>query len=173
MSDNKRWCMDFSNYEIRKYLIKKLKKGTDVLYIVNDEYVSADCEKDYEYITFDGIKQEFYISFIKSQTSIFINNYEIMLIDDIEKKFYTSSDVDDCIVYEGKLNDKSHKQILELILDFINLFQGALNIEVLEQEIMDYDYKNYRKKNFIVNINNPHVNSGRYVFNNIIINVQN
>lgn len=33
MSDNKRWCMDFSNYEIRKYLINKLKKGTDVLYM--------------------------------------------------------------------------------------------------------------------------------------------
>lgn len=38
---------------------------------------------------------------------------------------------------------------------------------------MDYDYINYRKKKFIVNINNPRVNSGRYVFNNIIINVQN
>ena len=123
MRDNKNWCMDFTNYEIRKYLIDKIKEITDVRYIVNDEYISADCEKDYECVTFDGIKQEFYVSFTKCQTSLFINNNEIMFIDDEEKKFYTSSDVDDCIVCEGTLNDKSHKQILELMFDFINLFQ--------------------------------------------------
>ena len=172
MNNEERWCMNFTNDEIKTYLIEKLKRKADVKYIVNDKYVASDCQEDFEYITFDGIKQEFYVSFLKSQTSIFIDNNEIVFIDDNEKRYYTSSDVDDCIVYEGILNNKSHKQILELILKFVQLFQGASNIEVVEVKIVEDSVDSYAKKTYIINIDTPYINNGKYEFHNIIMNVR-
>lgn len=171
MNNEERWCMNFTNNEIKTYLIERLKRNADVKYIVNDKYVASDCQEDFECITFDGIKQEFYVSFLKSQTSIFVHNNEIMFIDDNEKKYYTSSDVDDCIVYEGILNNKSHEQILELILKFIQLFQGASNIQVVEVKIVADSVDSYTRKKYIINIDNPYVNNGKYEFDNIIMNV--
>lgn len=171
MNNEERWCMNFTNDEIKKYLIEQLKQNADVKYIVNDEYVSADCQEDFEYVTFDGTKQEFYVSFLKSQTSIFVDNNEIMFIDDNEKKYYTSSDVDDCIVYEGILNDKSHEQILELIMKFIHLFQGASNVEVVDVKVVEKSFASYTKKAYILNVENIYVNGGRYEFDNIVMNV--
>lgn len=92
--------------------------NVDCKYIVDDNYVTENCKKDFEYITFDGEKQEFYISFLKCQTSIFFRNSEIMFIDDNEKNNYTISDVYGNIVYEGKLNNLSHEQLLTM---FCNL----------------------------------------------------
>ena len=157
-----RWCMNFTNDEIRRYLIEEIKEWANVRYIVNDEYVCDDCEEDFEYVIYDGTKQDFYVSFIKSQTSLFVHNNEIMFIDDEEKKYYTSSDVDDCIVYEGTLNDKSHKQILELILKFINLFKGISNIEVIEEKQIRTNMDSYAKQKYIINVDNVYINSGKY-----------
>lgn len=96
-------------------------------------------------------------------------NKEIVFIDDEEKKYYTSSDIDECIVYEGKLNDKSHEQIIELILRFVKLFQGASKVEVVDEKIVDESFENYKRKSYIINIQNSYINSGRYEFDNIII----
>ena len=171
MDSNERWCMDFSNDEIKKFLIGKIKERTDVRYIVNDEYVNEDCKEDFEYVIFDGTKQEFYVSFTKSQTSLFFHNQEIMFIDDNEKKYYTSSDVDDCIVYEGRLREKSHEQILELIVELINLLKDATNIRIIVEKSISKTINSYAKKHYSINIDNIGCKSGKYEFENIIVNV--
>ena len=50
MTGEERWCMNFSNNEIKTYLIDRLIQDVDIKYIVNDKYVSADCQEDFEYI---------------------------------------------------------------------------------------------------------------------------
>ncbi|MBQ8983541.1 MAG: hypothetical protein IJ079_08115 [Lachnospiraceae bacterium] len=170
-SSDRELCMNFSNAELKSYLIDKMTPFTDVKCIVNDQYVSYDCNDDFEYITFDGTIQEFYISLHKFQTCIFINNEEIMFIDDEEKKHYTWSDVESCIVYEGNLFGKTHKQILELIMEFLNIFRGSSNM-IVKKEIIQTDEKcSYTKYKYYINVNNPNVGSGKYQFDNIIINV--
>ena len=171
MSSIEKWCMDFTNDEIKRFLVGKIKERTDVRYIINDEYVNEDCKEDFEYVTFDGTKQEFYVSFTKSQTSLFFHNQEIVFIDDEEKKYYTSSDVDDCIVYEGRLRGKSHEQILELIFKFIDLLIGATNFRIIEEKTISKTIYSYPKKVYFIYIDNIYCKSGRYEFENIIVNV--
>ena len=160
--NNENWCMDFSNNEIRRWLIDAMIAVADVKCIVNDKYVSYDCEDDFEYITFDGTRQEFYISLIKSHTSLFIHNEEIMFIDDEEKKYYTISDVESCIVYEGNLIDKTHKQILELILKFIKLFHHSTNMQVTKEKLSVGNENSYTKYKYIINISNPNISCDKY-----------
>ena len=76
------------------------------------------------------------------------------------------------MVYEGKLNDKSHKQILELILKFVNLLHGVTDIEIKQEVLIPDSLESYGKNNYIININNPLVASGKYIFENIEINIR-
>ena len=172
MIDNSsKWSMEFTNDEIKRYLADKTKEWAEVCYLVDDIYVEQDSKDNFDYITFDGTKQNFYISFYGTQTAIFFNNNEIMFIDDDEKKHYTSSDVFDNVVYEGRLNDKSHKQILGLILKFVNLLHGVTDIEIKQEVLIPDSLESYGKSNYIININNPLVDSGKYIFENIEINL--
>lgn len=167
----KKWCMHFSNDELKRYLIDEMSSNSDVRCIVNDKYVSYDCDIDFEYITFDGMKQEFYVSLYKFQTCIFTNNEEIMFIDDDEKEHYTWSDVESCIVYEGNLAEKTHEQILELIVSFLKLFHFSSDMKVRKEVIKKNNKDPYTKYKYYININNPTVKNGKYQFENIIIEV--
>ncbi|MDE5582164.1 MAG: hypothetical protein K2J08_00460 [Ruminococcus sp.] len=165
--------MDFSNNEIRKFLIDKLNKNNiNCKYIIDDSYVDYNCEKSFEYITFDGEKQNFFISFLKIQTSLFIYDNEIMFIDDYERKFYTSSDTYGNIVYEGCLKSLSHEQILSIFYKLINLFNGVVKIEVCQEQLSE-QYENYPKYNYKFRIVNPFIKEGIYKFSNIEIEVNN
>lgn len=172
INNSSKWSMEFINDEIKRYLTDKTKEWAEVCYLVDDIYVEENCKDNFDYITFDGTKQNFYISFYGTQTAIFFNNNEIMFIDDDEKEHYTSSDVFDNVVYEGKLNDKSHKQILELILKFVNLLHGVTDIEIKQEVLIPDSLESYGKSNYIININNPLVASGKYIFENIEINIR-
>lgn len=162
--------MDFSNDEVIRFLINKLNDAINCKYIIDDNYVSKDCNQDFEYISFDGEKQEFYISFLKSQTSIFIYNYEIMFIDDKEKEKYTISDVYENIVYEGILKNLSHEQILTMLCQLINLIYGSKNIEVLQEPLSEQS-GSYPKYNYRLKVSNPLYKTGVYKFENIEIEI--
>jgi hypothetical protein len=167
---DKKWCMSFSNSEIQKFIIDKLDYNVDCKYIVDDNYVERDSKKDFEYVTFDGEKQEFYISFLKRQTSIFFFNSEIMFIDDNEKKNYTISDVYGNIVYEGKLNDLSHEQLLTKFCTFINLLYKAENIEVIQKPFPKQD-GNYPRYNYRLKVYKKYCENCVYCFDNIEVEV--
>ena len=153
---DKKWCMDFSNSEIQKFTIDKLDYNVDCKYIVDD--------------TFDGEKQEFYISFLKCQTSIFFRNSEIMFIDDNEKNNYTISDVYGNIVYEGKLNNLSHEQLLTMFCKFIDLLYRAENIEVI-QELLPKQDGSYPKYNYWLRVYKQFCENSVYCFDNIKVEV--
>ena len=71
MIDNSsKWSMEFTNDEIKRYLADKTKEWAEVCYLVDDIYVEQDSKDNFDYITFDGTKQNFYISFYGTQTAI-------------------------------------------------------------------------------------------------------
>ena len=85
INNSSKWSMEFTNDEIKRYLTDKTKEWAEVCYLVDDIYVEENCKDNFDYITFYGTKQNFYISFYGTQTAIFFNNNEIMFIDDDEK----------------------------------------------------------------------------------------
>lgn len=162
------FCMIFTNEEIRDYLIKPLKGYPDVNFRVltsDSKEISENLEDEISFVCFDGEIENFYIRFDGDQTSIFISdeyiskpnkytfNEEFMFIDDITKQYYTSSDTGGNIVYEGRLRDRSHQEILELFSKFIVLLIGAKKI-FIKKTIISQEGFEYPKCEYIVNIIN-------------------
>lgn len=162
------FCMTFKNEEIRDYLIKPLKEYPYLNFRVltsDGEEISGNSEEEISFVCFDGEIENFYIKFDGDQTSIFISdeyipksnkytfNEEFMFIDEINKQCYTSSDTSGNIVYEGRLRDGSHQEILELFRDFIVLLIGAKKIFIKETIVSQEGFE-YPKCEYIVNIIN-------------------
>ena len=170
LKDNEH-CMEFSNKEIVEYLIKPLipNPKIKIRILSNDKEMSLDDAVNQnfpiEYVCFDGLLENFHISFYAHQTSIFITdetakpsrsytfNEEFMFIDDISKKKYTSSDTFHNVVYEGSLRTKTHKEILELFCEFILLLVGATSIRVEETQVSQEGWQ-YPKCKYVVKIKN-------------------
>ena len=132
--------MYFSNKEIIEYLAEKIQPYLDVkvgLFSEDDKVILQDSKDNIKYICFDGNEKKFFISFYGHQTSIYVSdenqsseqkftfNEEFMFIDDKAKTNIVSSDTYRNIVYEGILRYKTHKEILEILADFIVLLNGT------------------------------------------------
>ena len=64
--------------------------------------------------------------FLGHQTSIFAYNQEIMFIDEASRGSYTISDVYGNVVYEGKMREMSHEQMLGMFVKLIScLFEAT------------------------------------------------
>lgn len=163
-----KYCMMFTNEEIIEYLIKPLKKYSNMrirMSSADDVEVLENTIEKICFVSFDGERENFSISFYGHQTSIFISdqdltpqrnytfNEEFMFIDDNNKQHYTSSDTYKNIVYEGKLKDKEHKEILTMFCEFIVMLNGAKSISVQEEVVSDKGFE-YPKCNYIVKIYN-------------------
>jgi len=161
-------CMLFTNKEIIEYLIKPLRKFSDMTIRMSSSDDIELLENTMEkicFVCFDGDKENFCISFYGYQTSIFISdeeltpqrkctfNEEFMFIDDDKKQHYTSSDTYKNVVYEGYLKDMTHKEILELFYEFIILLNGAKSI-LVEEKVVSQEGFEYPKCNYIVKIDN-------------------
>ena len=163
--------MIFSNDEIRTYFIYELEKcKITCSCIVGETYVDKYVTEDYDYITFDGEKQDFFISFSQCEVSIFINEDKIMFIDDNEKKFYTIEDTYDNIVYEGSLIDLSHEEILKKLVSIIKLLYGTKEMKVIKNLSHDQNLL-YPRFDYKLLVNNPFVQGGIYKFDNIMIEI--
>lgn len=171
ISHNHKRYLIFSNDEIRTYFIDELEKAKITCScIVGERYVDKYVSKDYDYITFDGEMQEFFISFSQCEVSIFINEEEIMFIDDNEKKFYTIEDTYENIVYEGSLNDLSHDEILKKLVSIVKLLYGTKELKILKSLSSNQELL-YPRYNYKLIIKNPVVKSGIYKFDNIIFEI--
>ena len=165
----KKYCMEFTNEEIINFLVNPIKKNSKLKIITLDEdnnVVGELSKKPITCVTFDGKSKDtnFSIIFWGHQTSIYVDdenkeasrkeplkkfftfNQEFMFIDDNFKNFYTESDLYGNIFYEGKLSDKTSKEILELILKFVEILIGTIKIEF---ETIVSDKKN-EHGNFII-----------------------
>lgn len=150
------WCMNFTNKEIMEYFVQPLTANPDIniKLLSDDREIKEDSNENIEIVCLDGEKEELFVSFIGCQTSIFILNEEVMFIDENAKKNYTLSDTAFNIVYEGNLRGMTHKEILKMLLEFVNYCVGAYEIYVEEDN-----------KNYIINLK-----SNKYVKNNIYYN---
>lgn len=161
MNDN--WCMDFSNSEIKEFLVDNYSLNCS--FFIDDKEVDINDKRCIEWISIKGSSHRIDIYFLKSETSIFVDEEEFMFIDDNEKKHYCSSDIFDNVVYEGNLNALSHKQILTLIGDFISIFYNGQILDI-RKKLMFKD-KNYDKYNYLIAIKEDDQNRKEYTFDNI------
>ena len=74
---------------------------------------------------------------------IFVDDTEIMFIDENSKGTYTSSDVYNNVVYEGNLRDMSHEEMLKMFSDIILCFYDAEDISIFQLDVPENAYKKY------------------------------
>ena len=188
MNKEKKYCMEFTNEEIINFFVNPIKKNSKLKIITLDEdnnVVGELSKKPITCVTFDGKSKDtnFSIIFWGHQTSIFIDdenkeasrkeplkkfftfNQEFMFIDDHEKEFYTTSDTDYNVVYEGVLTNKAHKEILEILADFVLILEDVKNLEFEEIEVSHINA--YQKCNYIVKIFNDTGIEKEVTFENI------
>ena len=151
---NKQYNMKFTNEEIIRYLIEPAERDRSIeICISTDETtdVARDTHNRITYVSFDGNKEELYVSFMDDTISIFVLNEEIMFLDDKVKESVSSSDTYHNVVYEGTLRDKTHEEILKLIHDVIMIVKGAKEIQI-EETVIEQVGIHYPKCKYIVRI---------------------
>lgn len=173
----KEYCMKFSNEELKKYMIEYLisnacdNKLFRFLSEDGDE-IEINTSEKIGTIVFDGEKENLFISFYDIHTSIFVYEKEIMFIDEAAKNAYTSSDVYDNVVYEGKLREMSHKEMLEMFSEIILCFMDAEDVLMTELDAPRNKYKNYKyyvPHMFLIEVENQNTVDRTNVYENIII----
>lgn len=169
------YCMKFSNEEIRKLFCNKFSEEirSQIIYIAEDGG-EADLEsgKKIETIAFDK-EENISIMFLGHQTSIFAYNQEIMFIDEASRESYTISDVYGNVVYEGKMREMSHEEMLDFFSKIILCFIGSTGVHVTQLDVpptSGYQKHNYFDAHiYIINIDNGHANRQSPIFENITI----
>lgn len=164
--DKNKFCMSFTNEEIKEFFLKPLSKNSNLKFRILSTEGEEICEESKERITFvcfDGKKENFYIRFYDHLTTIYISdeesipqrkytfNEELMFIDDDARMNYTSSDTFRNIVYGGNLKNRTHKELLTLFCDVINLLNGAKSI-IVEEQFVSQEGHEYGKYNYIIKI---------------------
>ncbi|WP_431809778.1 hypothetical protein [Brevibacillus agri] len=166
------WCMEFSNQEIIDYFVSPLKdkQNVSIKILSEDEEVPEYTDKKIDIVCLDGDKEELYISFLGCQTSIFVKNEELMFIDENAKSNYTTSDTKYNVVYEGNLRTLTHKEILGLLVDVINCFIGASDIDIYE-EAVESNFT-YQKCNYRIEVATDLVEKKTKIYHNICIHLK-
>ncbi|MGC6174283.1 hypothetical protein [Lacrimispora sp. 38-1] len=164
--------MNFKNEELKQYLISRVEKSaTTDIRVLSEEGEEIDINSDIkvETIVFDGDDENLFINFYGVHTSIFVFDKEIMFIDENSKGTYTSSDVYNNVVYEGKLREMDHLEILQMFADFISCFNDSSGVEVLisEDEAKKHNY--YNPSIFTIIVKNKNRDNKDKVFENITI----
>lgn len=171
----KGYCMNFKNEELKQYLISRMEKSatTDIKILSEDgEEIEINSDIKVETIVFDGDDENLLINFYRVHTSIFVFDKEIMFIDENSKGTYTSSNLYNNVVYEGKLREMDHLEILQMFVDFISCFIDSSGLEVLIREDEEKKYKNYNYYNpsiYTIIVKNKYRVNKEKVFGNITI----
>ena len=92
---------------------------------------------------FDGFDENLFINFYDIHTSILVYDIEIMFIDENSKGAYTSGDVYNNVVYEGKLRELSHEEMLKMFSEVILCFRDAEDVSMTQSDVQENKYKKY------------------------------
>lgn len=173
----KNYCMEFTNEEIEEFLVKEFINNPDIKInrmSSDGDIISSDSIIPIETLSLDGEKENLFINFLGIQTSIFVNDTEIMLIDESAKGTYTSSDVYHNVVYEGELRCLEHSEILRLICEIVDCFINNKVNEVIDSELSgnknDQRYHYYVPHCYVINVIKNQPNTKQKIFENITIN---
>ena len=173
----KEYCMKFSNEEIRAYMVDYLISNSMdnklIKYLSEDgDEIQFNTSEKIGTIVFDGDDENLFINFYGIHTSIFVDDTEIMFIDENSKGTYTSSDVYNNVVYEGNLRDMSHEEMLKMFSDIILCFYDAEDISVFQLDVPENAYKKYNyyePHRFIIEVKNSHEIQKESIYENITI----
>lgn len=172
-------CMDFSDETLERHFFDIIKNipGVELEYSYCDEQPEAfynimkDNSKYFnkihkiDSVSFDGEKGDFDIHFFNSaMVSIFLFDEPFMFIDDLAKRDVRG--IEPCIIYEGYLRDKTHKQILDIFLELFKILYGATKIEYEEHLVSKIGY--YNKNNYTVKLKKPNCEKQAIQFENIL-----
>lgn len=145
-------CLSFEDIEIMEYLIEPLKlKYPELSRMEFDngdkEPIGRLSDRIKTIIFFmdraDILKRDFFGVFFNEgeKVAILIYDREFIFIDDTMKKFVGHQETDGYVVYQGTLRNKTHKEILELVKNFIELFLDAEDFRIEEKVISTFDSK--------------------------------
>lgn len=173
----KEYCMKFSNEEIRVYMVDYLISNSMnnklIKYLSEDgDEIQFNTSEKIGTIVFDGDDENLFINFYGIHTSIFVDDTEIMFIDENSKGTYTSSDVYNNVVYEGNLRDMSHEEMLKMFSDIILCFYDAEDISIFQLDVPENAYKKYNyyePHRFIIEVKNSNEIQKESIYENITI----
>ena len=135
MNEHENSFMEFSNEEIVEFLVKPLRKypQLDIRLLADDDTeLEETSTEQISFVVLDGDKSDFYLYFYSGCVNLYTpaESRKFMFIDDDRKDMYTSSDTYGNIPYEGTLRGKTHREIFELLLQFIQILIGTTKVEV-------------------------------------------
>ena len=173
----KEYCMKFSNEEIRAYMVDYLISNSMnnklIKYLSEDgDEIQFNTSEKIGTIVFDGDDENLFINFYGIHTSIFVDDTEIMFIDENSKGTYTSSDVYNNVVYEGNLREMSHEEMLRMFSEIILCFIDAETVTMTQSSVPENKYKKYNyyePHEFLVEVKNGHTIEKRNIYENITI----
>ena len=164
------YFFEFENDEIMRNIIEpvQIHYGVDVYYAVNENDNPFDNGKGkIKYVSFDGLKLDFYVRFYKHLIAIFILGEEFMFFDDNTKETQTSSDTYGNIVYEGTFRDKTHDKILKIVFKFIEILWGTKKIFIKKEELSQKGIQ-YPKCTYEIKLTNDFETEQKIKFENIL-----
>lgn len=170
------YCMKFRNEEIKKDFYNKFSKEIreKIIFIAEDgTKVDFESGKKIETVAFDE-KENIAIMFLGYQTSIYVYDKELMFIDEDSKGTYTISDVYENVVYEGKMREMNHEQMLSMFIKVISCFIEATSVHITQLDVPETSgyqaYNYYEPHMFIIDVENSHAEKQSQTFENITIN---
>lgn len=171
------YCMRFTNEELEEYMIGYLvdhswERESIRFLSENGNEIDTDSSDTIGTIVFDK-EENLFINFYGIHTSIFAYDEEIMFIDEDSKGIYTSSDVYGNVVYEGKLREMTHEQMLKMFSHIILCFADATEVHVCRSNIADNKYKKngyYEPYMYTIDIDNKSKLKEVCMYENITIN---
>ena len=169
------YCMKFTNEEIRDAFCSKFNEEVRLKMICiaeDDSKIDFESNKKIQTVAFDE-KENIAIMFWGYQTSIFAYDKELMFIDEDTKGTYTSGDVFENAVYEGKLREMSHEQMLNMFVKVISCFIEAISVNITQYDVPEtsgyQEYSDCEPHMFIINVENDHTDRKFQTFENITI----
>lgn len=142
------FCMEFSSEKIETELIGKLRDSFHI-----------DIQLDYEgpnntidYISIEPQKDNLAIRFYGFETSLYVLDEKIMLVDDNQLKQYTYDHTYGNVVYSGKLRNLTHVKILSLLLDLVKCFINCTSVKAEILETKAPNMKSYHKNDYILSV---------------------
>ena len=134
-----KFCMEFTFEEIKELLITPLFQNKDINKFL-DLSIEIYLDKNCNYIDIGILTLEIkvppnsvssisrlLVDFNKHSTVIILERKKIVLIDDIARTALAAADIYENIVYAGKLRDKTHKEILNIIYNIVCILLNNIN----------------------------------------------
>lgn len=161
--------MSFSAEEVEENLITKLRNTSNIK--VQPDYDGPNGTIDY--LQIESEKCNLAISFYGFETSIFIFDEKIMLIDDLQKRKYTLDHTYGNIIYAGSLRNLTHREILKLLVELTECFINCSNVHVEIAEVTPSTIDSCGENNYKILITVAEIQTESKVFSNIKIDFVN